>query len=59
MINLREIGKRLSEEDKIRVNNIKNHPKYKPGFEREVRSENVWYEPKLRDMFIDRRTGQR
>lgn len=35
---------RVCEDDINRVNAIRHHPKYEPGFEEESREEKVWYE---------------
>ena len=58
MLNLNNIVKRMSEDDLIRIRNAKNPPKYQYGFEKEVRTETFWDEPRFRDMLIERRTGQ-
>lgn len=53
MISLLEIGKKIDEQDKIRRDQIKHHPKYEPGFEEENRDDSkVWQEDeKLRGLF--------
>lgn len=37
------LDKRVCEEDINRVNAVRHHPKYEPGFEHECREERVWY----------------
>lgn len=37
------LDKRVCEEDINRVNAVRHHPKYEPGFEKECREERVWY----------------
>lgn len=37
------LDKRVCEEDINRVNAVRHHPKYEPGFEKECREEKVWY----------------
>lgn len=37
------LDKRVCEEDINRVNEVRHHPKYEPGFEKECREERVWY----------------
>lgn len=55
---LEKIMQRISIEDRMRVKNIRYHPKYKPGFEKEVRTETFWNEPAYRNMLVERRTGR-
>lgn len=38
------LDNRVCEDDINRVNAIRHHPKYEPGFEEESREEKVWYE---------------
>lgn len=38
------LDNRVCEDDINRVNAIRHHPKYEPGFEEESRKEKVWYE---------------
>lgn len=38
------LDNRVCEDDINRVNAIRHHPKYMPGFEEESREEKVWYE---------------
>lgn len=38
------LDKRVSKEDIERVNNVRHHPKYIPGFEETVVEEKAWYE---------------
>lgn len=38
------LDNRVCEDDINRVNAVKHHPKYEPGFEEESREEKVWYE---------------
>ena len=58
MFSLKSIRDKISTEDKIRTNSIRNHPKYYPGFDKEVRTETFWNEPEFRNMLVERRTGQ-
>lgn len=37
------LDKRVSEDDIQRVNEVRHHPKYERGFEKECREEKVWY----------------
>lgn len=37
------LDKRVNEDDIQRVNEIRHHPKYEKGFEKECREEKVWY----------------
>ncbi len=37
------LDKRVSEDDIQRVNEVRHHPKYEKGFEKECREEKVWY----------------
>lgn len=57
-MNLEKIMKKISTEDRLRVKNIRNHPTYQPGFEKEVRTETFWNEPEFRAMLVERRTGR-
>lgn len=38
------LDNRVCEDDINRVNAVRHHPKYEPGFEEESREEKVWYE---------------
>lgn len=38
------LDNRVCEDDINRVNAIRHHPKYEPGFEEESREEKIWYE---------------
>lgn len=38
------LDNRVCEDDIQRVNAVRHHPKYEPGFEEESREEKVWYE---------------
>lgn len=38
------LDNRVCEDDISRVNAVRHHPKYEPGFEEESREEKVWYE---------------
>lgn len=38
------LDNRVCEDDINRVNAVRHHPKYEPGFEEESREEKIWYE---------------